>query len=193
MFILKYNLTTSSPVNAETSLDKFTTMYAALAKPQDYIYNNKNRLSEVNQYEGSITKTLKFDYRPDSSKWRTRYFENNVLKYTKYHFGAGEKIVNADGTTKQNFYIFGRDELIGMTHLSTGNTPETYYPVQDHINTTWALLKGDGTFKEKYAYDPCSHFFERCMASLATKEKVPNKTSGAIKEYVRGKYTELLH
>ena len=69
-----------------------------------------------------------------------------------------------------------------MTHLSTGNTPETFYPVQDHINTTWALLKGDGTFKEKYAYDPCSHFVERCMAVFATK---CNPDKGAAKQDFR--------
>ena len=118
-------------------------------KEQQITYNNLNRVATYRLDNNE----LKFDYRPDTTKWRTRYYEDDVLQYTKYHYGNHEKIDYANGTSKNLFYIFGGKELGGI-YIDQNGYGQMGYTITDHLGSIWALVNESGGFIEKYAYDP---------------------------------------
>ncbi len=110
--------------------DVLTTGNEQLRPKQTITYNSRNRVENF-KVEGigtlgfAAVSEIKFDYRPDTSKWRTRYYENGTLQYTKYHFVNETRLLQAwavgrinsfgnnheqflypNGTRKDLFYIF---------------------------------------------------------------------------------------
>ncbi len=102
---------TGTAGNSWANPDVLTTTNEQLRPKQTITYNSRNRVENF-KVEGNGTlgfaavSEIKFDYRPDTSKWRTRYYENGTLQYTKYHFGNHEQFLYPDGTRKDLFYIF---------------------------------------------------------------------------------------
>ncbi len=129
--------------------DALTTNNPLFRKQQFIRYNSRNRV-ECFQLDDD---SLKFEYRPDTTKWRTKYYEDGALKYTKYHFGNHEKFVYPNGTTKNLFYIFGGKELTGL-YIKENSTGQMGYVISDHLGSVWALANDQGGFIEQYAYDP---------------------------------------
>ena len=62
--------------------DALTTDNVLLQKEQTIRYNSRNRVESFSLDDDSLV----FAYRPDTTKWRTQYYEDGQLKYTKYHF-----------------------------------------------------------------------------------------------------------
>ena len=129
--------------------DQLSTNDPLMFAEQEIKYNHFNRVESFRLDNNE----LKFDYRPDASKWRTRYYEDDVLQYTKYHRGTHEKVVYADGTTKNLFYIFGDKDLAGIC-VKVGSNTQMTYAITDHLGSIWALANEQGQLVEKYAYDP---------------------------------------
>ncbi len=153
--------------------DSLITNNPLLAKEQTIRYNSRNRV-ECFQLDDD---SLKFEYRPDTTKWRTKYYEDGNLKYTKYHFGNHEKFVYPDGHTKNLFYIFGGKELTGL-YIKEYSSEQMGYVISDHLGSVWALANDQGGFIEHYAYDPCSRFSQTCKRSAAGLDENRNPDGG---------------
>ena len=69
--------------------DAFSSINPLLQKEQTIRYNSRNRVESFSLDDDSLV----FAYRPDTTKWRTQYYEDGQLKYTKYlriAIGIGE-------------------------------------------------------------------------------------------------------
>jgi len=134
------------------ALETITNALPVLAQSgnQTITYNSYYKTKDITQ---DIHK-LNIEYGPDQQRIRTRYYENNQLKKTKYFVASYEKEVNhATGKTKDIHYISTPYGTVAAYIIENGNAGQMYYLYKDHLGSITHITNQSGTVVERRSFD----------------------------------------
>ena len=116
---------------------------------QDITYTEFSKASEIieNQYELDIT------YGIDNQRLKSVLRNNGNIIKTKYYSAGYEKEITAGGT-RELHYVNCPYGLVAVL-IKQGGTTTTYFTETDHLGSILGLLNANGTWAERFSFDPC--------------------------------------
>ncbi|MDD6209890.1 MAG: HYD1 signature containing ADP-ribosyltransferase family protein [Bacteroidales bacterium] len=113
-------------------------------------YNSFNRVIEIKE-PGATMKKAQFVYGYDNERRKMQYYENDVLKRTRYYFGNYEK-ETAGSVTREFDYIYSPEGLVAVAD-KTGSARKIRYIHTDHLGSIRRITDATKQVLARYYYD----------------------------------------